>query len=196
MKHLALFALLALAGCSTQPTVTSWLDPVSAVTVTAQTEALVVARAEKKRTINGRDYAQLAAIEVNRMGERKLYLAAILWSNAQLTGKQWQYFESSFSQIEVNLDGETFTLNRYADSDDVSKLGIGQAPLPLPIPGSRQVFYVIDRAQLRAFAESNSLQLTAMGGPLEPQPYEEHKDGRRSLNDFLSQLPGEASNAR
>jgi len=193
MKYLSLFALLALAGCTTQPTVTSWLDPVSAVTITAQTEALVVARAEKKRTINGRDYAQLSAIEVNRMGERKLYLVAVLWSNAQLTGKQWQYFESSFAQIEINLDGETFTLNRY--TDDLAKLGIGQSPLPLPIPGSRQILYVIDRAQLRAFAESDVVQLTAMGGPVAPQPYEEHKDGRRSLNDFLSQLPGERSTA-
>ncbi|MET0535991.1 MAG: hypothetical protein ABW171_17380 [Steroidobacter sp.] len=192
MKYLALFALLSLAGCATtQPiTVTSWLDSVSAVTITAQSEALVMERFEKRRTINGRDYAQLTAIEVNRMGDRKLYLVAVLWSNAQLSGKQWDNFESSFAQVEVRLDEQALTLNRHTD---IAALGIGQSPMPLPIPGARQIIYPIERAQLQAIAGAQSVELTSMGGPVAPQLYEEHKDGRHSLNDFLSQLPGGSS---
>lgn len=195
MKRLTLIAsLMILSGCTTAPSaVTSWLDPVSAVTITAQAEPLVLDRVEKRRTINGRDYAQLTAIEVNRMGERKLYLVAVLWSNAQLTGKQWDNFESSFSKIDLRLDGRSLALNRFAD--DVSTLGIGQTPMPLPIPGARQIIYPIDRAELRAIVGSQDVQLTAIGGPLSPQRYEEHKDGRGSLNEFLSQLPGESSTA-
>jgi hypothetical protein len=191
MKYLAPFAVLLLAGCVSQPSVQSWLDPVSMATITAQAQPTVLARLQKRRTAEGRDYAQLTAIEVNRMGERKLYLVAVLWSNAQLTGKQWQSFEHAFEQIEVLLDGQALALTRLPE--DVSALGIGQTPLPLPIPGSRQIYYPIDRPELRAMVASNRIKVMAQGWAEAPQPFGERENGRRSLNDFLSQLPGESS---
>lgn len=191
MKYLAPFVLLMLGGCAAQPSVKSWLDPVSMATITAQTEPMVLTRLETRRTANGRDYVQLTAIEVNRMGDRKLYLVAVLWSNAQLTGKQWQNFEDAFKQVELRLDERSMTLSRLPQ--DVSELGIGQSPLPLPIPGTRQIYYFIDRAELRTMVESNRMELTALGRAEAAVPFREHEDGRRSLNDFLSQLPGESS---
>src|SRR5688572_10193530 len=150
MKYLAPLVLLMLGGCVTPPSVQSWLDPVSMATITAQTEPMVLTRMEKRRTANGRDYAQLTAIEVNRMGARKLYLVAVLWSNAQLTGKQWQNCANTFEQIEIRLGARPVALTRLPD--DVAALGIGQSPLPLPIPGTRQIYYSIDRLELRAMA--------------------------------------------
>ena len=192
MKYLAALVLLMLGGCVTPPSVQSWLDPVSMATITAQNEPMVLTRVEKRRTANGRDYAQLTAIEVNRMGARKLYLVAVLWSNAQLTGKQWQNFENTFEQIEIRLDDRPLALTRLPD--DVAALGIGQSPLPLPIPGTRQIYYSIDRPELRAMAAANRIELTALGRADAPQPFEERVDGRPSLSDFLSQLPGESPN--
>ncbi len=192
MKYSALFVLLTLVGCSTPPTVKSWLDPVSSATITAQFEPLVMARVQPTSAPDIRDYAQLTAIEVNRMGDRRLYLLAILWSTAGLSDQQWQDFENHFAQVEVQLDGRAVTLARHPDA--VSALGINQSPLPLPIPGSHHVYFPIERAQLRALAQSNRVQLTALGKPDAPQRYEEWKDGRQSLNDFLSQLPGDSSN--
>jgi hypothetical protein len=192
MKYLAPLVLMMLTGCVAQPSVKSWLDPVSMATITAQAEPAVLAREEKRRTANGRDYAQLTAIEVNRMGDRKLYLVAVLWSNAQLTSKQWQNFENSFQQIELRLDESTMTFTRLPD--DVSALGIGQSPLPLPIPGTRQIYYSIDRPELRAMVASNRIELTALGRAEAQVSFEERQDGRRSLSDFLTQLPGESAN--
>jgi hypothetical protein len=192
MKYLAPLVMLMLTGCVTQPSVKSWLDPVSMATITAQGDPIVLMRQEKRRTADGRDYAQLTAIEVNRMGDRKLYLVAVLWSNAQLTGKQWQNFENTFQQIEVRLDDRPITLTRLPD--DVSALGIGQSPLPLEIPGTRQIYYSIDRPELRAIVASTSIALTALGRADAPQPFQEREDGRRSLSDFLAQLPGESRN--
>jgi hypothetical protein len=134
----------------------------------------------------------LAAIEVKRMGDRRLYLVAALWSNAQLSGEQWRNFESSFAQVELRLDDHAVKLTRHAD--DVSTLGIGQSPLPLPLSGSRHVFFSIERTVLRAMAQSNRVQLTTLGGPGVPQSFAEREGGRHSLDDFLSQLPGESSN--
>jgi hypothetical protein len=190
MKYLAPFLLFLLTGCASQPSVQSWLDPVSMATITAQAAPMVLTRLENRRTANGRDYAQLTALEVNRMGDRKLYLVAVLWSNAQLTGKQWQRFEDAFEHVEVRIDERTMKLDRLPD--DPAALGIGQSPLPLPIPGTRQIYYSIDRADLHAMAASTHLALTALGRSDVIVPFEEREDGRRSLGDFLGQLPGEA----
>jgi hypothetical protein len=183
MKYTSLLLMLALWGCSTAPTVKSWLDPVSSATITAQTEPLVLARDE-------RNFAQLAAVEVNRMGERRLYLVAILWSSDRRTQTERENFENSFTRVELRIDDRSATLARH--SGEIAELGVGQSPLPLPIPGSQQVFFPIERADLHALASSNRVQLIALGQPDWPQRYDEWQDGRSSLNDFLGQLPNES----
>lgn len=190
---LAQVPLLAVTGCAAQPTVKQWLDPVSSVTITAQTEPLVLIRAAPVPTANERDYAQLAAIEVNRMGDRRLYLVAILWTTADLSSNQQSSFEESFSQIEVQLPDRTVALTRH--HGEISELGIGEPALPLPIPGSRHIYFPVERNDLRAISQSNSVQLTTRGVPDAPRRYEEFADGRQSLSDFLSQLPPQAASS-
>lgn len=192
-KYSALLLLLALAGCASQPTVKQWLDPVSSVTITAQTEPLVLVRSSPPPTANERDYAQLAAIEVNRMGERKLYLVTILWTTADLSTSPQTSFEAAFSQIEVNVGDRTVALTRHAG--EISELGIGDPALPLPIPGSRHIYFPVERNDLRAISQSNRVQLTASGVPNAPRRYEEFADGRQSLSDFLGQLPPQAASS-
>lgn len=186
MKYSALLLTLMLAACATQPTVKSWMDPKSSVTITAQTEPLVLIRAAPAPSLNERDYAQLTAIEINRMGERKLYLVAILWNSADLWPDQGATFQSAFKQIEVNLGDRKVALTPH--TGEISELGISEA-LPLPIPGSSQIYFPISRDDLRAISRSPRIELTASGVPDAPRRYEEWQDGRRSLDDFLGQLP-------
>ncbi|MBM0105984.1 hypothetical protein JM946_14725 [Steroidobacter sp. S1-65] len=194
MKYSVLLLLLSLAGCMAQPTVTSWLDPVSVATITSQTQPLVLARVTSSSKINRRDFAQLMAIEVNRMGARRLYLTLIPRTSGDLTPKQMTSFESSFGEIEIRTEERMLVLNQYAG--DVAELGIGDPTLPLPISGSTFIYYPIERDDLRALATSTRIELAALGVPNRPQYYEEWKDGRRSLSDFLGQLPGETSAAQ
>lgn len=194
MKNTSLLLLLTLLGCSSTPTVKSWLDPVTSATITAQSEPLIVARDEQTRSINERDFAQLAAVEVNRMGERRLYLVAALWSSAQQTRTERDRFEKSFERVELRMGDRSTTLARH--QGDVSKLGVGQSPLPLPVSGSQQLFFPIERTDLAALASSTRVQLVALGEPDAPQIYEEWQDGRRSLNDFLAQLPNLSTSPR
>lgn len=191
-KYSALLLSLALAGCASQPTVKQWLDPVSSVTITAQTEPLVLIRATPPPTDNERDYAQLAAIEVNRQGDRKLYLVAILWTTADLSNRATG-LEAAFSQVDVRLPDRTVALTRHAG--EISELGIGDPALPLPIPGSRHIYFPVERNDLRAISQSRSVQLTARGVPDVPRTYEEFADGRQSLSDFLSQLPAQSASS-
>lgn len=194
MKYTSLLLLSTLLGCASAPTVKSWLDPVSSATITAQSKPLIVARDERTSSSDERDFAQLAAVEVNRMGERRLYLVAVLWSSQQHTRTEREEFEKSFARVELRMGDRSTTLARH--QGDIAELGVGQSPLPLPIPGSQQLFFPIERADLNALADSNRVQLVALGEPDAPQLYEEWQDGRRSLGDFLSQLPGSSSGTR
>lgn len=201
MKHSTLVLLLAaavsvssaLSGCASQPTVKQWLDPVSSVTITAQTEPLVLARASPPPATNERDYAQLAAIEVNRMGDRKLFLVAILWTTADPSSHQRKGVPDAFSRIEVEVDDRVVALTPY--DGEISELGIGEPALPLPIPGSRYIYFPVERNDLSAISQSNRVQLTARGVPEAPRRYEEFADGRQSLSDFLGQLPPRAGSS-
>lgn len=189
MKYTALLLVFTLLGCSSAPTVKSWLDPVSAATITAQIEPLILARDEQRHSLNERAFAQLTAVEVNRMGERRLYLVAVPWSSAQQTRAEQEDFAKSFARVELRMGDRSTLLTRH--EGDIAKLGIGQSPLPLPIPGTQQLFFPIERADLSALASSTRVQLIALGRQDEPQRYEEWQDGRRSLGAFLNQLPNE-----
>jgi hypothetical protein len=194
MKYTSLLLMFTLLGCSSAPTVKSWLDPVSAATITAQIEPLILARDEQRRSINERDFAQLTALEVNRMGERRLYLVAVPWSSSHQTRAEQESFANSFARIELRMGDRSTTLTRHPG--DIAKLGIGQSPVPLPIPGSPQLFFPIERADLSALASSSRVQLIALGQPEQPLNYDEWQDGRSSLRSLLDQLPTEAKNSR
>lgn len=187
MKYSVLLLLLTLAGCTAQPTVTSWLDPVSVATITSQTEPLLLARVKPSSTIK-RSFAQLTAIEVNRMGDRRLYLVLIPRISGDLTPKQLASFERSFGKVEIRAGDRSVVLDRY--TGNVAELGIGD-PALIPVTGSPHIYYSIERADLRAMAGSNRVELVAMGLP-SPRLYEEWGERRPSLEDFLSQLPGAA----
>jgi hypothetical protein len=190
MKYASLFLTLTLLGCASAPTVKSWLDPVSAATITAQNEPLILARDEQRHSIDERDFAQLTAVEVNRMGERRLYLVAVPWSSAHQTRVEQDAFAKSFARIELRMGDRSTLLTRH--EGDIATLGIGQSPLPLSVPGTQQLFFPIERADLSALASSTRVQLIALGRQDEPQRYDEWQDGRRSLNDFLNRLPNES----
>lgn len=192
MKYTSLLLIFTLLlGCSNAPTVKSWLDPVSSATITAQIVPLIMARDDRTRPINERDFAQLTAVEINRMGERRLFLVAILWSSENRTRSERENFENSFARIELRFGDRSVALERH--QGEIADLGVGQSPLPLPIPGSQQLYFPIERADLRALASSTRAQLVAQGLPESSQRYEEWQDGRRGLNDFLSQLPNEST---
>jgi len=187
MKSSVLLLLVVLAGCMAQPTVTSWLDPVSVATITAQREPLVlVAQTSSSRRVLARKFAHLTAIEVNRMGNRRLYLAIIPRMPGEFTPQQQAALESSFEEVEIRIEDRPVVLTRYTGS--AVELGIGE-PALLPIYGSTPIYFPVERAVLRAMVDSSQVELAALGVPGKPQLYQGRSDGRHSLDEFVSQLP-------
>ena len=199
MKYFAPLLLLFLAGCATSPVnVTSWLDPVSVATITAQAQPLMFALLEPTRKFqptqgfNEREYAQLTAIEVNRMGERRLYMVVTSWSKTR-PYEQRTLFRNAFSSIELRLGERNIDLTAHEGT--ATELGIGQSQLPLQLHGSDYRFYPLERADLKALAATDRIVLAATGIP-SPLSYEELTETRSSLSAFIDQLPPESSPSR
>lgn len=188
MKCSVLLLLVMPAGCMSQPTVTSWLDPVSVATITAQSEPWVLT-GQASRRMQPRKYAHLTALEVNRMGTRRLYLAVLPRISGEFSRVEAARLESSFDAVEIRVDDHSVLLTRY--TGDVAELGIGQ-PALLPIYGSEPLYFPIERTDLLAMTRANRVELAALGLPGKPQLYQERTAGRRWLGDFVSQLPGAA----
>jgi hypothetical protein len=191
MKRSVLLVLSMLAGCMSQPTVKSWLDPVSVATITSQSTPLVVVRAPSSSMIQ-RTFAQLTAIEVNTMGTRRLYLALVPRITNEVTPTQLANFQRSFDRIELRAGDRSVTLDRH--TADFAELGIGEPEL-LPVPPARSILYEIERADLQALASAADIALVALGSGL-PKHYEEWSESRKSLRDFVAQLPGAASDTK
>src|SRR5690606_37914088 len=143
------------AGCAAPPAVSSWLDPVSVATITSQAEPLVMARITPSSRIK-RSFAQLTTIEINRMGQRSVYLVLIPRISGHLTARQRATFERSFDQLEIRADHRAVALARYTGS--VAELGIGD-PALLPIAGWPRLYYPIERVDLDAIAAANRFEL-------------------------------------
>lgn len=188
---LLLLLLLALTGCVAQPPVKSWLDPVSVATITSQSEPMVLARVVPTSKTK-RSFAHMAAVEVNRMGARSLYLVLIPRITGELTQKQRASFERSFAQIEIRAADRSIALSPY--TGDVAELGIGD-PALLPISKSPRFYYPIERIDLDAIAAAERIELMALGLST-PHIYEEWSSGRRELVEFVNQLPNVSSTVR
>jgi hypothetical protein len=194
MKYLFPLLLLMLTGCVSAPsTVNSWLDSVTAVTITAPAQPLMFGLIEppkKFEPMQGfmeREYAQLTAIEVNRMGERRLYLVATSWSKTR-PYTQRKMFEAAFTQLELRLADRNVVLTAHEGS--LAELNIGQLPMPLQLRGSDYSYFPVERADLKAIVESDRIDLAARGIAT-PLQYEDLTLDRGSLSDFFAQLPPE-----
>lgn len=178
---------LLLAGCSVSPAPRTWLDSATAATLTAQSAPLVLARDEQMRAVNVRDYAQLGAIEVNRMGERELYLAIVFWSTIDRPQNEHEQLAAAFARVDIQADDRTIGLARAQGSPHPP--GIGTRPFPHPAPGAQDAYFPIDRSELQAIARSRHLSLTTRGHARDSIRYAEWRGDREGLERFLAALP-------
>lgn len=181
--------ILLLNGCSSTQLVAprTWLDERTAVTVTAQSDPAVLAREEHMRAINVRDYAQLGAVETNRMGTRQLYLVLVSWSTIDRSEAEQARSEAGFSRITLFADDRPIELARAAPARE--ELGFARRPFEHPTPGAHEFHFAVTRSDLQSIALSRTLQLSAHRDGGITDKYLEWHDGRPGLRAFLAQLP-------
>jgi hypothetical protein len=183
IRTLLMIAVVCLASCSASLAPRTHLDPVTAATVTVQAEPIVLAFDDQLRASNARDYLQLAAIEINRMGTRELYLGALQWSTIDRTSAERDAVVRELRRATLFVDDRPVELSTDLQ---VRPPGLGTRPIPLPIPSARELYFPIQREQLRAIALSRSLTLTPLApAGHTPRIYRDWQDGRASLLRFL-----------
>jgi hypothetical protein len=182
-QALLLSVLLSWAGLGAADP-RSYLDPQTAVTVTVMSEPLIFARDYPVLAANARDYLSVCALQVNRMGTRKLYFLVYAWSTLERRAEvQSQDGAGSWT---LQADDREFKLTPVPS---IRQSGLDELPCLPPNRGAVAALYPMDADSL-AFIASSPLLLMRPGNsnPDDVDTYRLWKDRRAELRAFVTLL--------
>lgn len=173
--------LLLLVGCATR-TVTprEYLDEQTAATITVVADPWIFTREQSNSATGERDFLNLYAIDVNRMGEHRQYLA-VLQSLPDSPGAN-----PSTPTLELHAAGHTISLQPL--TEDPQKLGIAQPLAPSYTLTSKWWYFPMDKDALAAVARAQDLQVALIVDD-ERIPYLVWRDGSAELSELTAVLP-------
>lgn len=173
----ALLAVFSI-GCVSAPATTprEYLDEQTAATITAVKEPWIFTRVQNVGN-EQRDYLHLYAIDVNRMGDHRQYIAA-LQSSAGDTQVP--------ALLELTAGGQTHRLEALAQSP--REIGIAQPIAESYTLTSAWWFFPIDKQTLATLAKARDLRAQMIVGN-EPIAYALWRDGRDELSGLTAVLP-------
>lgn len=173
-------ALLAsfLVGCvsapATQPR--EYLDEQTAATITAVKEPWIFTREQNVGT-EQRDFLHLYAIDVNRMGDHRQYIAALQSSAGDNAPRP---------VLELSAGGEIRRLEAIAQSS--REIGIAQPIAESYTLDSAWWFFPVDKQVLADLATARDLRARLIADG-EPISYALWRDGRDELSELTAVLP-------
>jgi hypothetical protein len=163
-----------LAGCSTPATVEprEYLDEQTAATITVVAEPLILVRA----TSNAREFLNLYAIDVNRMGQHQQYIAVLPW---------WSV---GHTQPKLSLETTSGPVTLTPVTHPPREFGIAQAVDESAPRDATWWYFPADKALLDDIARSPALKarVHAAGGV---NKYVLWRDASRQLNELAAILP-------
>lgn len=158
--RLCLVAALLLGGCaSTEPRVSEYLDPQTAVTIRALVTPAVYAHDAPELAANARDYLSLGLVEVNNMGARKHYLALVSWSTID-RARAGAPAAAVPERVELDLGGRPRELTPV--SHEPRSLGIGGTPFRPPSGYVGEAWYAVTPGDLRALAAAPASSIAVL----------------------------------
>lgn len=172
---LALLPATALPGTPTR----QYLDTTTAATILTMDRPIVFARDRPALAVNARDYASLVAIDVNRAGSHQLYWYGLLWTTT--TGAQPALPEGA----EWLLLADTRPIRLRRPAGMLRDLGIGDAPIPLPVRDATAVLFTADRESLEYIRSARQLSIRDHEG----NEYRLWRDARDELAGFPAAAP-------
>jgi hypothetical protein len=178
--RLVFSALLAsfLFGCASTPATAprEYLDEQTAATITAVKEPWIFTR-EQNVGNEQRDFLHLYAIDVNRMGEHRQYIAALQSSAADMAVRPL---------LELTSGGQTQTLEAVSQSP--REIGIAQPIAESYTLTSAWWFFPVDKQTLATLANAGDLRARMIVGN-KPIAYVLWRDGRGELSELTAVLP-------
>jgi hypothetical protein len=173
------FALVSLIGCTTAPTRTprEYLDEQTAATITAVAEPWILVRDGSSG--NERDFLNLYAIDVNRMGDHRQYLAVLQWFPSP---------QSPAVPPALEIHGEGAPIVLQATTEDARSLGLAQPLAPALMAESKWWYFPVDKSVLTSVAQKRNLRATFVADD-KRVAYSIWRDGSAELSELTGVLP-------
>jgi hypothetical protein len=181
---IAILALLA-AGCvMPQPhAAREVLDEKTGTTVVAMGSALEFYASRPEVGLQAASFAHLGAMEVNRMGERRL----LLWLSV-LAGSAAEQQNAVGSPTGLTIVAGSNEFQPGFVSRSPKDIGLSRTPFRRPADWANDAYFDIAVEQLRELQSAEPLALVVSFGEGRSQKYELWKPERDSLARFLESL--------
>lgn len=178
---LAILVASVTAACASAPPVAprEYLDERTAATITVVAQPWIFAN-ERSATGGERDFLSVHAIDVNRMGDHRQYLAVLQWWPAPATS-------ANASSPALELQSPERTLRLQATTMSARDLGIEQPVASAYSAASKWWYFPVDKQTLAAMAQSQEWRATLSFGE-ERIAYIKWRDGRAELAELSDAL--------
>lgn len=177
---LTLIALAILGGCAA-PVVTprAYLDEETAATITAVAKPWIFTAEESDFTAKDRDSLSLFAIDVNRMGDHRQYLAVLVSAPPR---------NSSSAAVTLELQGGAKSVSLQPATDEPRRLGIAKPLAPSYTLTARWLYFPVSKEILATVMRSSDLRAALVAGD-KRIVYSMWRDGSAEIAELTSALP-------
>jgi hypothetical protein len=183
MRILLPVAAMLLAACAAAPHSVApreYLDEKTAATITVVADPWVLVSDRSDRA-GERDFLNLYAIDVNRQGDHRQYLAVLHW---------WPTAEAASGKVTPTLElhAADRTIALHPAPEDARTLGIAQ-PIAEPASfGSKWWYFPVNKEILADLAKSADLRATLAVGAAQIG-FIKWRDGSAELVELTDALP-------
>lgn len=172
-------ALLLLGGCASHVvTPRAYLDEETAATITVVADPWIFTGEQVGATLNDRDYLNVFAIDVNRMGDHRQYLAVL------------QSFPANDATVApaLELQGGGRTVSLTHATDEPRTLGIAKPLAPSYSMNAKWWYYPVDKDILATVARSKDLKAALVSAD-KRLAYVMWRDGSEEISELTAVLP-------
>jgi hypothetical protein len=178
-----LLSLICVA-CVSEPTVKprEYLDEQTAATITVVAEPWIFSRERTNATVDQRDYLNIYAIDVNRMGDHKQYFAVL--QSLPLTDDEGR--ELPPPALQLRLGEEVISLEPVRA--DPKALGLAQPVAPSYTVPSKWWYFPVSKDTLARITKTRDMQAALVVGET-PTRYVLWRDGSAEAAALTAIVP-------
>jgi hypothetical protein len=180
---LALLAL-ACAGCASAPEqpLREYLDEQTAATIKVVAEPWIFSRERTNERSDERDYLNVYAIDVNRMGDHQQYLAVLQSSPLRDAAGR----DTPPPTLQLKAGGEQLSFE--PSREDPRELGVAQPVAQSFTYEARWWYYSVDRPTLARIAQAQDVEVALAAGDARAA-YVLWRDGSAEAAALSSAIP-------
>lgn len=176
--------LLALAGCAAGPApVIEKLDDQTSVYITHARTPLIMSPDARYSDSAAREYVQIGAIEVNRMGSLQYFLWLGIWDYEHVnSGNE---YPAGFETVNFEVDGDVLSLDLLSWSHE--DIGTSERTYKKIFDEDVDAYYQVTLEQIKLLSNAKDIRLrTTSTAPKEFVPWYNQEKADSDLAEFVT----------